>query len=110
MPFIGILGWQRHPAGAIVPGESTAVPNVSLYSFYGNVPANMDDPESWKTSEKLWQSNVARNANIDNWWWTGITLEKTNPDLLFEDNGIGALDIVAYPLFFDVVYNNEESV
>lgn len=93
--FIGVVGFQIFWQNAPIAGDNKA--HFSLFSAYGNQPAS-DTPDAWTTSEKLWQLDVCRNANKNNWWWTGIILERI-PTVSLTNNFMTQL--VAWPVLVE---------
>lgn len=93
--FIGVVGFQIFWQNAPIAGDNKA--HFSLFSAYGNQPES-DTPDAWTASEKLWQLDVCRNANKNNWWWTGIILERM-PTALLANNLMTQL--VAWPVLVE---------
>ena len=94
MPYLAVVGFQMPMPDA--PWGRGEDPVFSLWYNDLNVP-RQDTPEQWAAVQKLYQDNVCRNCSKDNWWYTGITVERCSP-LAFQGASEMA-DIVAYPLF-----------
>ena len=102
-PWLAVLGWQT-PHQEAPWGAGDGEPVYSLWYNAFNLP-QQDTPEQWTAVQKLYEDDVCRNCSKDNWWYTGITLERNDPEV-FKKLGTGwAADIVAYPLFARVKFD-----
>lgn len=108
MPFIGMLGWQIHDKDALEPGDGD--PYFSIWAPSANKPGGTRGPQEWIDAQKLWEDDVTRNTSMDNWWWTGITLEHTSKAWTSNlAQGSSPLDIVAYPLMVEVKFKKQDA-
>lgn len=104
-PWLAVLGWQNLNSSA--PWGKGDKPVYSLW-YNNTTQPQQDTPQQWTAVQKLYEDDVCRNCSKDNWWYTGITVERNDEDTFKKQVFTWLADIVAYPLFMRVRFDDEQ--
>ena len=93
IPFLGIMGLEWHPSSNVYfPGDGRL--HFSLWHPLANWGST---PSEWSNRQNLYTDDVSRGADSRYWWWSGITLDRHQPEGdIGESEG---LDIICFPMF-----------
>lgn len=93
IPFLGIMGLEWHPSSNVYfPGDGRL--HFSLWHPLANWGST---PSEWSERQNLYTDDVSRGVDSRYWWWSGITIDRHQPE-----GPIGnaeGLDIVCFPMF-----------
>lgn len=103
IPFLTIVGIEYHrQSGVYFPGDGKF--HFSLFSP-ALAPYSDTTPTQWQTNQKLYQDDVERGSDSRNWWWSGFTLERHEPN---PSSSVFATeppeDIICFPMW--ILYYN----
>lgn len=100
VPFQGIIGLEWHNSSDVYfPGDEKL--HFSLWNPLSNSGST---PSQWNSRQNLYTDDVYRGTDSRYWWWSGITLDRHQPEgPIGEAEG---LDIVCFPFF--VYYANQQ--
>ena len=93
VPFQGIIGLEWHNSSDVYfPGDEKL--HFSLWNPLSNSGST---PSQWNSRQNLYTDDVYRGTDSRYWWWSGITLDRHQPEgPIGEAEG---LDIVCFPFF-----------